>query len=200
MPANASKPPPFFMPPGAHYAPLEVGVLVAGWHSGIVLPIGELGTLRTLVRRDPNTSYLSFGWGNRRFYMATHPGSGDAVAALFRSPSVLFIQAVSKPADLLSTDARIHWICVDRDELWRVASYIEGSLSGPSGHLADLGDGPLPNSRFYASTGHYSAAHTCNTWTVAALQYAGLRVRADGVIFAGQVAGRIGALPACPTP
>jgi hypothetical protein len=150
------------------------------------------------LQTHSRAKYLSFGWGNRRFYMAAHPGSGDALAALFRSPSVLFVQRASAPADLLGPQAQIHWLCADREELWRVDRYIQASLVRPGGKPVDLGRGPLPESRFYASIGHYSAAHTCNTWTAAALQYARLPVRARGVILAGQVAGRLGALRECP--
>ncbi len=64
----------------------------------------------------------------------------------------------------------------------------------------DIGSGPLPDSRFYGSTGHYSAARTCNTWVVAALEYAGLAVHARGVIFASQVERRVRELPACQPP
>ncbi|HVS75829.1 MAG TPA: DUF2459 domain-containing protein, partial [Steroidobacteraceae bacterium] len=160
--------------------PPEIGVLVAGWHTGLVLPADELGPLKLLLR---TTKYVSFGWGNRRFYMAAHPGSGDAVAALFRSPGVLFIRAVPAPADLLASDIRIHWVCASRAQIWRADDYIEKSLSRPS-HPVDLGPGPLAGSRFYASGEHYSAVHTCNTWTAAALEYAGLPVSARGVLFA----------------
>lgn len=199
IPANKGASAPPFAPSDAGHPPVAIGVLTASWHSGIVLPTGELGPLKSLLN-EPQATYLNFGWGNRRFYMSTHPGLGDAVAALFGSPSALFVQAVSAPADLLAPDVRIHWICADRDELRRVKTYIEESLSRSGGKPVDLGNGPLPGSRFYASIGHYSSVHTCNTWTVAALQYAGLPVRAGGVIFASQVASRLRALRACPAP
>lgn len=176
--------------------PLEIGVLIARWHTGVVLPAGELGPLRPLLRGDSQAKYVSFGWGNRRFYMAPHPGSGDALAALFRSPSVLFVQPMSTPAGSWD-DTRIRWVCVNREELWRMDSYIAQYLSRSDHEPIDLGPGPLPDSRFYASTGHYSAVHTCNTWTVAALQYAHLPVHAGGVIFARQAARRTGTLRAC---
>jgi hypothetical protein len=132
--------------------------------------------------------------------MAAHPGSGDAVAALFHSPSALFVQRLATANELSGLDESIHWVCADREELWRADRYIEASLYRRDGKPVDLGPGPLPESRFYASGGHYSAAQTCNTWTVAALQYAGLPVRAGGVIFAGQAARRISSLRACPAP
>jgi uncharacterized protein (TIGR02117 family) len=178
---------------------LAVGVLVAGWHTGLVLPAGELGPLQVLLRRDPQARYVSFGWGNRRFYMASQPRSGDALAALFRSPSALFVQTGAAPAELSASEAHIDWICASAEQLWRMDRYIEQSLSRPE-RPVDLGPGPLPGNRFYAAAGHYSAVHTCNTWTVAALQYAGLPVRAGGVLFASQVDGRISGLRACPAP
>lgn len=199
VPRAPSNPPRSFLAAHAHRAPLAIGVLIAHWHSGLVLPARELGPLASLLS-GPQARYLSIGWGNRRFYMASHPGSGDALAALFRSPSVLFLQRVSAPADLLEPGDHIRWLCANRRQLWRLDSYIAGSLSRPGGRLGDLGRGPLPGSVFYASTGHYSLVHTCNTWTVAALQYAGLPVHAAGVLFASQTLARIRELRPCPAP
>lgn len=200
MPPASDVPARSFQRSGSHHHPLEIGVLIAGWHTGLVVPASELGPLRPRLQRDPNARYVSIGWGNRRFYMATHPGSGDAIAALFRSPSALFVQEASAFAALSTAETQIRWVCADRAELWRVVSYVEASLRRPDGKPVDLGPGPLPESRFYASVGHYSAVHTCNTWTVAALQYAGLPARAGGVIFASQVSRRIEPLRACPPP
>jgi hypothetical protein len=198
MPAMTGTPPLPFASSDAIF-PSEIGVLIAGWHTGLVLPADELGPVHPLLGSDRQARYLSFGWGNRRFYMAAHPGSGDAIAALFRSPSALFVQSAATPAGLLASDVHIHWVCADREELWRVDHYLEQSLSRPA-EPVDLGPGPFPESHFYASTGHYSALHTCNTWTVAALEYAGFRVRAGGVLFASQVDARVRKLRACPAP
>lgn len=198
LPPRAGAPPAAFLPSPAGRQTFEIGVLIAGWHTGIVLPRSELGAGGHLLNRYPRASYLSFGWGNRRFYMAARPRSGDALAALTPSPSALFVQAASSPAKLSTGDARVHWVCLDREELWRADRYIEDSLSRPDGRAVDLGPGPLPDSRFYASSTHYSGVHTCNTWTLAALQYSGLPVRAAGAIFASQVSRRIRGLRACP--
>lgn len=199
MPAPTGTPPPSFVSSGANRLPLEIGVLIAGWHTGLVLSAGELGVLSPLLRSDPQAQYVGFGWGNRRFYMAAHPGSGDAIAALLPSPSALFVQAAADPADLLANDAHIQWVCANREQLWRVDRYIEQSLLRPD-RPVNLGSGPLPHSRFYASAEHYSGVHTCNTWTVAALQYAGLPISAGGVLFSSQVDGRVPALRVCPAP
>lgn len=197
LPPETGAPPSSFAPSGAGSLPLEIGVLIAGWHTGIVLPVSELGPLRPLLRSAPGARYVSFGWGNRRFYMSAHPGSGDAIAALFRSASTVFVQPAATPSGLTASDIHIHWLCADRDQVWRVDHYIAQSLLRPA-HPVDLGPGPFPDSRFYASTAHYSAVHTCNTWTAAALEYAHLSISATGVLFSGQVDGRVSGLHACP--
>lgn len=186
---------------GSFGQPLAIGVLVAGWHSGLVLPADELGPLAPLLRPAPPARYLSFGWGNRRFYMSADPGPGDALAALLRSRSVLLIETARTPGALaLEPDATLRWLCVSRAQLFRLDVYLEDSLALTSGRPIDLGAGALPRSAFYASTADYDAFHTCNTWTMAALEYAGLPARARGVIFSGQVGGRIAALPVCTEP
>lgn len=200
MPSNIQAPPHSFVPSGANHSPVEIGVLIAGWHTGLVLPSDELGPLNPLLHGGPQPKYLSFGWGNRRFYVNAHPSSGDALAALFHSPSALFVQSISTPSEASTGDARIQWICVDCEQLWRLDGYIDRSLSQPNGKPLELGQGPLPGSRFYASADHYSAVHTCNTWTLAALQYARLPVHAGGAIFASQASARIQVLRTCPAP
>ncbi len=207
-------PPPGFMASQRGPQVQAVGVLIARWHTGLVLPSTELGPLRALLRYDPTARYLSIGWGNRRFYTAAHPNSGDALAALLPSRSVLLVQGLAGAADATPADGRLEWVCADRGELWRLAAYVHDSLQWQSGRPAngpasgpsevpvqwpvELGAGLLPESRFYASSAHYDAFHTCNTWTLAALQYAGLHVSAAGVLFAGQVGRRIRHLPMCP--
>lgn len=168
-----------------------VGVLLAGWHTGLVIPADELGMLGDRLGHQLTEPYVSVGWGNRRFYMAAHPSSGDALAALFPSASVLWVQMLPNASGAVPPDGRIEWLCVDRGELWRLDSYLSDALQWQSGAPLDLGAGPLPESRFYGSGAHYDAFHNCNTWTVSALQFAGLPVSASGVLFAGQVARRV---------
>lgn len=175
----------------------SVGVLVAGWHSGLVLPVGELAQLRPVLSASGSERYVSIGWGNRRFYMAARPGSGQALAALFRSSSVLFVQGAAALPELLPDEGELRWVCARPDQLARLDAYLRDSLRWRSGRAVELGAGPLPGSRFYASSGHYDALHTCNTWSLAALEYAGLPVSAEGVIFAAQVRHRVQGLAPC---
>lgn len=200
LPPGPSGPPPQAFLERSGSGTQAVGVLIARWHSGLVLPADELGRLGERLVRGSSARFVSVGWGDRRFYMAAHPASGAALGALFPSRSVLLVQTVTAALDGVPADGRLEWICVDRDELWRLDDYLSDSLRWRSGAPLELGPGPLPDSRFYASSGRYDAFHNCNTWTLAALQFARLPVSAAGVLFAGQVAARTQTLAGCAAP
>ncbi|MGH8258201.1 MAG: DUF2459 domain-containing protein [Steroidobacteraceae bacterium] len=186
-------PPASFAHESNHYA---IGVLDAGWHTGLIVPASALGPLAPLARHAPRTGYLIFGWGNRRFYTAAHPTLRDAIGALFESRSVVLVQIVPNAA-ALTGEGRVSWLCASRDALWRLDAYLSASLSRSDGALVAAGPGPEPGSRFFASGEHYDLLHMCNTWTLAGLEYAGLPVHASGALLASQVESRIRDLPHC---
>ncbi|MBN6740930.1 DUF2459 domain-containing protein [Acidithiobacillus sp. MC6.1] len=201
-PSGAAKP---VLPPPPHFlknrTEISIGVLDEGWHTELVLPVRALGpSLADLHHWFPEAKYLVYGWGNRNFYMANHPGPGMAIAALFPSSSVVFVEGLPKhPKNALPPDAHLHWICASRTGVWRLDAYLGDYLRmGPSEDPVSLAPGPFPESRFFASTGTYDAFHTCNTWTAAALKFAGLPVSDEGVLFAGQVMSEIRSLRSCP--
>jgi uncharacterized protein (TIGR02117 family) len=191
-------PPPHFL---TNSTEVSIGVLDEGWHTELVLPVRALGpSLADLHHWFPEAKYLVYGWGNRNFYMATHPGPGMAIAALFPSSSVVFVDGLPEhPKNALPPDAHLRWICVSRTGVWRLDAYLGDFLRmGPRGTPVSLAPGPFPGSRFFASTGTYDAFHTCNTWTAAALKFAGLPVSDKGVMFAGQVMSEVRPLRSCP--
>ena len=176
---------------------LGVGVLLAGWHTGLILPVRELGALRSLLPVYPGERYVSFGWGNRRFYMSPDPSVSAALAALFRSPSAVLVESAPTVRDLLPVASTYRWLCADRQEVVRIDAYLLDSLRERGGRAIVLGAGPARESEFLASGERYDAFNTCNTWTAAALQRAGLPISAGGVIFAVQLKDRVRKLPEC---
>ena len=180
---------------------LSIGIVDEGWHTGLVLPVQALGPSRLSLRsRFPRAKYLVFGWGDRSFYMAPHPGLATTFSALFPSPSVLYIQGLQgSPRNTFPHAGELHWICVSSEQAHRLALYLNAYLrKRRNGTPVDLGSGPLPNSYFFASVGTYDAFYTCNTWTMDALAFAGLPVSAQGVVFAGQAMSEVRHLANCP--
>lgn len=174
-----------------------IGVLVAGWHTGLILPARELGPLRSLLPAYPDERYVSFGWGNRRFYMARSPTFSEAVAALFSSPSVVLVEGAPTLDALLPSGGKYRWLCADRQQVRRLDTYLLDALRRRGGRPIDLGTGPRADSEFIASSERYDAFHTCNTWTAEALEDAGLAVHAGGVIFSSQLKDRLSHLAVC---
>lgn len=188
-------------PISAH--PLPIGVVDEGWHTGLILPAADIDSSLPGIRKwFPGAKYLLLGWGNRRYYMATHPGWLLGLKALFPSSSVILIQGLAEnPQNAFLPDARIRWLCISRAGMAHMDAYLADYLqTGPKGGLRKLRHGPWADSWFFASTGTYDALHTCNTWTARALHIAGLPVNSEDVIFAGQVAAEVAALPSCVLP
>lgn len=174
-----------------------IGVLFAGWHTGLILPVSDLGPLRSVLPRYPHERYVSFGWGNRKFYMASDPTAVQGLAALFSSPSALLVTGAPSVEALLPADGTYRWLCADPSQIRKLDRYVLDALRRRAGKPTVLGPGPWPDSEFYASGERYDAFHTCNTWTADALHAAGLPVSVGAVIFSFQLRDRLRHLRAC---
>lgn len=175
-------------------------MLVEGWHTGLVIPAKALGPgLNGLRETYPQARYLAFGWGNRAYYTAPHPGSGSALRALLPSVSVLYVRALpAMPSKTLPLGSSVHWLCASALGMRKLDTFLAHYVRRKrDGQPIRLERGPWPHSEFFASTKHYDALHTCNTWTAAALSFAGLPVRSTGVLFAHQVMSQIRNLHGC---
>lgn len=203
--ANAPSSPhgPLSAHPPISSRPMSIGVVDEGWHTGLILPAADVDPSLPEIRPwFPGAKYLVFGWGNRRYYMATHPGWLLGLKALFPSSSVMLIQGLAEnPQKVFLPDVRIRWFCITGTGLAHINAYLADYLqAGPKGGLRELHRGPWANSWFFASTGTYDALHTCNTWTARTLRIAGLPVHSKGVVFAGQVVSEVATLHRCTSP
>jgi len=194
-------------PPGRHAAARaqhstreeSVGVIDDGWHTGIILSAKALGPgLADLRHRFPDARYLVFGWGNRRFYEAASPGAGRAIAALFPSSSVIFVQEIRGHEQLKpSPGTDLRWLCISASGMRRLDGFLETYFrKDRRGRLVRAEPSPS-HGEFYTSTGTYDALHTCNTWTAEALHVGGLPVHSAGILFAAQVMSEIRPLQPC---
>lgn len=154
-----------------------------GIHTGIVVPKVAAGVdWRALAKpgdlRDPRYAgydHLSFGWGERAFYLET-PTWWDVrpatvlAAAIGSARTLVHVDHVPAPAETPS----VRRIVVTPDQYRRLAAYIAASVK-PGGGVEP---GYFKYDAFYEGTGRYSAVRTCNAWTGAALATADIRVGA----------------------
>ncbi len=177
-------------------------ILAGGWHTEIGLPAGAItGPLSALKEDFTTAQILVFGWGARDFYMAPEPDLGDLLRAMWPGPAVTLVRPLAElPATRSGNGTRVLTLRLSHEELERLALYIWSSLAKDDrGAPRRIGAGLTPGSAFYASPTTYDLNRTCNTWTAQALQTAGLPVRADGVVFAGQVLDQVRPLAAAST-
>jgi uncharacterized protein (TIGR02117 family) len=166
----------------------RIYVVDRGWHTDIALPADEVaGPLASLGRGFPDARFLVFGFGARRYYMARHAGSGDVVAAFLPDDGVILVTALHAPPTETFGAGSVVTLHATANGLERITVRLGGAFARtPDGSVMWLGEGPDPDSAFYASTEPYDALHTCNTWTAALLRDAGLPVDPH-VLFAGQI-------------
>jgi len=179
------------MPPGLNL-PIEPGpysVYVADWgyHTSIVLqqpPGWRMGPDNL-----PAAAYVEFAWGNRAYYMSVHPSALAGLSALLiPGSSVTYVAGWATAADLLHAGARrIVVRQVTGAKLQALVANLEATLD----RRVEFPPVPGYPGRFYASSERYLWWYDCNRWTVDRLARSGLATSGRGVLFSGQVAGRL---------
>jgi hypothetical protein len=182
-----------------------VHVIRRGWHTDIAVPAAGplVPELASLTRDFPGVRHLVFGFGDRAYLMepgagplatmrALLPGRGAILlTALAATPEAAFGPRAMNPGAVVA-------LPLAGEEFCRLQQFLAGSLDrgglAPGDRLRPLAAGPYPGSVFHASTITYAATYTCNTWTAEAIAMAGVPLRADGVLLAGQVMARVGVI------
>jgi uncharacterized protein (TIGR02117 family) len=160
-------------------APVAVWIVGHGWHTGIVVPAGDIQTrLPVLQIRFGDVPYVEFGWGDKTFYQAEEITAGMAIkASLWPTAAVMHVVAVPVNPAAYFPRSEVHRLCLlsaDYDALLR---FIVGSFrTTEDGGPAPLGRGRYGDSQFYEALGDYTLFNTCNTWTAKGLKSAGLDI------------------------
>jgi uncharacterized protein (TIGR02117 family) len=175
------------IPVNRGWRPPERGVRVFvesnGVHLGIVVPKNAAGVdWRELARpehlADPRYGahlYLSFGWGERDFYLDT-PSWADVrlrtvvAAATGSDRTLMHVDHVPEPR----AGDTVRAITLRPEEYRRLAAHIRAGFAPAPGHRHGYG----PYDAFYDAKGRYSMVRTCNEWVGDGLRQAGVRVGA----------------------
>ena len=143
-----------------------------GVHLDIALPIEQMdSTLLEGLKYDHRDRYLSFGWGDKNFYLNT-PTWGDLTAKnAFRA---LFITSPSLIHLTRYTQRRNHWaeINLDQKQANSLSKYIQQTfaLDQNEQKILLVDQGYSYRDDFYEATGSFSAFRTCNSWVNGALK------------------------------
>jgi Protein of unknown function (DUF2459) len=174
----------------------SIYVVRRGWHIDVGFAAADLRPpLRSLAANFPGVRYLLFGFGDRRYLLAAHPGAPALSGSLWPGRALILATALNaSPADAFGVTHVVKF-SVSARELRGAQEFVwhalEGSAVADVTRLQPYRVGPYEGSLYFAAVGRYSALHTCNTWAAEALQSAGLPVHPDGVIFASQLWRRV---------
>jgi uncharacterized protein (TIGR02117 family) len=155
-----------------------------GAHTNIIVPINNdifAWDSRIEIDRIDNFpvdryNYLSFGWGDRDFYLNTPTWNDLDLGLTFKAlflPTTTIMEV--KGLNSLPNSENMKCIAVDRDEYLTLMEYIDRSFeTDDRGKKIRIANGHFNRGGFYAATGTYSVLNSCNDWTANGLREADL--------------------------
>lgn len=178
------------LPPVPGPGPYRVFMADWGYHTSIV--VEQPPGWRMGPPGEEGAPFLEFAWGDRLFYMESNYKA--IFATLFLpTESVMYLDGRSSPPQVSGGARAVFVRIVDAATLRALLTELERSIMrAPSGERpAPFPPAPGYPGRFFPAHGAYLWAGDCNWWTVERLRGADLAERASGVVFSGQVAGRL---------
>jgi uncharacterized protein (TIGR02117 family) len=154
----------------------EIYITTNGVHLDIILPVENVEP-EFLSRLEilPGTKYVSFGWGDREFYINTPEWKDLTLITAFKA---LFLKSETAMHVTCYSTSYSSWrnikICASQLDL--LNSTIKKSFSkNENGSFNKLAVPGYYNSDFfYEATGSFSLFNTCNVWVNRALKVTGV--------------------------
>ncbi len=167
----------------------DVYVLRRGRHTDLILPVAQLHGPLTAVAADfPGARYLTFGFGDRQYVLATHKNLAHLLLAPLPGAGLLLVTGLQdEPAEVYGAEHLVA-LPLQPQKIDAIAGFVWDSLQqDDKGAVPPYLPGQYPGNVYYPSKRVYYGLYTCNTWTAEALRSAGLPVRSFDVVFAAQV-------------
>lgn len=160
----------------------QICVHDTGTHTNVIVPVSNpifdwsnyLSLHEIGIDNTPSYNYLSFGWGDRDFYMQTPTWADLDISITFRAlflptPSVISVQGYK----VIPQNIEIKCIKVNQTSYLQLMVFIENTFQlDVKGRKIRVGDGHHFNAGFYAAKGSYSILRNCNSWVAEGLRKA----------------------------
>jgi uncharacterized protein (TIGR02117 family) len=154
----------------------EIFITSNGVHVDIILPV-ENNDFELLKELEilPGTKYISFGWGDKQFYINTPEWKDLTFRTAFKA---LFLKSETAMHVTCYRNSYAEWRKIElcRSQSDSLKSYIEKSFQkNENGNLKKI-DVPGYNETdaFYEAKGSFSLFRTCNVWVNKALKVTGV--------------------------
>jgi uncharacterized protein (TIGR02117 family) len=165
---------------------IEVFIVSNGVHADICLPIIKddniweaYFTTESFSTLHENPEYISFGWGDKGFYLDT-PTWADltlktAVKAAFLPSKTAIHVTYVEQKPILSENVKS--FIVTKETFRKIQNYIKAyvSLKVDRSQIIDCCRYPNVHDNFYEAEGSYHMFRTCNVWTNQVLIESGIK-------------------------
>lgn len=164
---------------------LSIYILTNGVHTDIVVPyFNEAYDWRTYLDsrltpgKQTSAQWVSFGWGDKGFYLQTPEWKDLKASVAFNAAFGLSESAMHVTYyDKLITNDKCIEIKLNKEQYQRLCKYILNRFDMENNKLmlvkTDQNYGL--NDVFYEAKGKYSLFYTCNTWANNVLKFANLK-------------------------
>ncbi len=166
----------------------EVPIFVVsnGVHTDLVVPVrNEIHDWSRIIRfehtraSDSSRKWVSFGWGDKGFYLETPSWSDLKVSTAFNAAFSLGTTAMhTEFHNRLKENDHCVAMRLHPDQYRKLVAFISGSFQKDgTGFVIPISTNAVygKHDAFYEALGSYSMLKTCNTWTNEALKSAGLK-------------------------
>jgi uncharacterized protein (TIGR02117 family) len=154
---------------------------VNNFHTEIMVPVTNRVfdwrqhlDVQQLGRSADRYEYLSFGWGDKQFFMNAAFDPISIFDVLFiPGPSVMHVWGRVQPKLNSDSDIKIRQVNLSKSQYLKLVQFINNSFDrSVNNKVTYLRQGLYADSGFYNAKGTYSAMRTCNAWTAEALRIA----------------------------
>jgi uncharacterized protein (TIGR02117 family) len=164
---------------------VDIRVVNAGLHSDIIIPVKtkNFDWNKYISLEDIGTDinqkyrYLSFGWGERDFYLNTPTVADIKIHTVFKAlfypnnSAVMHVQGFNELPDKKYVDVKS--VRVSYDDYLNLAKFVKNTFkTDDNGRVNRIANGYRPWGGFYDALGSYSILINCNNWTAEALKLA----------------------------
>ena len=164
---------------------IDIWLLSNGVHTDIAVPVkneykdwSEEIDYRKTAAQDSAMEYLSFGWGDKGFYLDTPTWAELKPGVAFRASFWLSTTAMHATFyKSMSEGDKCRKIRIGKDAYLKIVRYIDRQFQRNNGTVIFIPDVPTygNNDSFYEAKDRYSIFFTCNSWTNQCLKQAGIK-------------------------
>jgi uncharacterized protein (TIGR02117 family) len=155
----------------------EIFVATNGVHIDLILRADQIDS--SFIRHldvPANARYISFGWGDKNFYINTPEWSDLTLPVAFKA---LFLKSKTAMHVNYYTREQSWWhpLCLCEEQLQQLFLYISNSfMTTPDGTIIQLEfEGYSEFDSFYKAKGAFTLFNTCNNWANRGLKSIGIK-------------------------